>query len=244
MELKIGCCGFASGKKNYFKRFDLVEIQNTFYMLPKSETALKWRQDAPGDFQFSVKTWQLITHSPKSPTYRRANIIIEKDKQDRYGLFRPTDEVLNAWEKTLEICKILKAKIVVFQCPASFKPSKENIGNMRSFFSSIKRDSIAVAWEPRGEWSADVIRKICADFKLIHCVDPFKNMQVTKKKAYFRLHGQPPGKVMYNYRYTKDDLQLLKKKCAGFDEIHCLFNNINMYENALEFMDIMGIQPP
>ncbi|UCE39452.1 MAG: DUF72 domain-containing protein [Thermoplasmata archaeon] len=243
MELKIGCCGFARGRKNYHKKFDLVEVQNTFYMPPKSETARQWKMAAPPNFEFLVKAWQLITHSPKSPTYRRAKIMIEKDKQDRYGLFRPTKEVLDAWIKTLEICEVLKAKIVVFQCPASFRPTKENIKNMKVFFSSIERGAMDIAWEPRGDWPSDVILDICLDFKLIHCVDPFKDMPLTQQKAYFRLHGSPPGKTMYNYRYTKSDLQLLKKKCSGFDEVYCMFNNVFMYDNALEFMDIMGTQP-
>ena len=238
--IKIGCCGFARGMKNYFKKFGNVEVQQTFYQPPKPETARRWKLDAPKDFKFYVKAWQLITHTPRSPTYRRAKIFIEKGKEDRYGSFKPTKEVFNAWEETLIICEVLEAKIVVFQCPASFKPTKENIKNMKVFFSTLDRGDLILAWEPRGDWPEDKVKELCKDFRLIHCVDPFKDIPQTQETAYFRLHGSPPGKKMYNYRYSKKDLKTLKEKCSGFDLVYCMFNNMFMWENALEFMEMIS----
>jgi uncharacterized protein YecE (DUF72 family) len=242
MEIKIGCCGFSRGMENYFNRFGLVEVQHTFYKPPKSETARRWRLDAPEGFEFTLKAWQLITHTPKSPTYRKAGIIVEKGKEGKYGSFNPTKQVFDAWVETMKICEVLKAETVVFQCPASFKPTKENIANMKVFFSTINTPGFRYAWEPRGDWPMDVIKDLCRDFRLIHCVDPFKNVPLTMKTAYFRLHGSPPGKSMYNYRYSTKDLKLLLDKCAGFDEVYCMFNNIYMYENALEFQKMVKDQ--
>jgi uncharacterized protein YecE (DUF72 family) len=239
MDMRIGCCGFVRGMKNYFKRFDIVEVQQTFYQPPKIETVRRWRKNAPKNFEFCVKAWQLMTHTPKSPTYRRAKITIEKGKEDRYGSFKPTNKVFKAWEKILNICDTLNAKVVIFQCPASFKPTKENIENMKVFFSKIERHGLTMAWEPRGEWPENVIKKLCRDLELIHCVDPFKNKTITKNSAYFRLHGSPPGKMMYNYKYTKKDLNELRKKCSPFKEIYCMFNNLFMWDNSLEFMDMI-----
>jgi len=56
-EVKVGCCGFSGGMRNYFGHFRLVEVQQTFYKLPKLETALKWRSQAPADFEFTLKAW-------------------------------------------------------------------------------------------------------------------------------------------------------------------------------------------
>ncbi len=91
--VKIGCCGFPRGMKDYFSQFRLVEVQQTFYKMPKLETALRWRQQAPSDFEFTLKDWQLITHPPTSPTYRRAGIKIPPGGEERYGFFNPSDEV-------------------------------------------------------------------------------------------------------------------------------------------------------
>ncbi|MDP9171171.1 MAG: DUF72 domain-containing protein, partial [Acidobacteriota bacterium] len=67
----IGCCGWREAKAKYFERFGLVELQDTFYEPPSLALARKWRELAPPSFQFCMKAWQLITHTAKSPTYRR-----------------------------------------------------------------------------------------------------------------------------------------------------------------------------
>ncbi|MHC1567346.1 MAG: DUF72 domain-containing protein [Candidatus Syntropharchaeia archaeon] len=227
----IGCCGFPRGMKEYFRTFRVVEVQKTFYKPPKVETARKWRKNAPEDFEFCVKAWQLITHPPTSPTYAKAGIKIE-DK-DRYGYFKPTNEVFHAWEKTKEICEILDTKIVLFQTPPSFEQEKENISNLKEFFSSIS--GFRFAWEPRGRWDPDVLRETCAELNLIHCVDPFLSSQVYGNIAYFRLHGIGS----YRYRYNEEDLEKLKEMCKGKKIIYCLFNNVHMYEDALRFKEMM-----
>jgi uncharacterized protein YecE (DUF72 family) len=67
-QIKVGCCGFVVAQKKYFSLFDLIEIQQSFYQMPKIETAQKWHSAAPAGFQFTMKAWQLITHEPSSPT--------------------------------------------------------------------------------------------------------------------------------------------------------------------------------
>ena len=236
MDIKVGCCGFPGGMEKYFQRFELVEVQKTFYNPPKLSTAEKWRKKAPKEFEFSVKAWQLITHLPGSPTYRKAGVIPKGD----YGFFKPTEEVFDAWEKTREICAALKTKLVVFQCPPSFRPTKENIANMKDFFSSIERN-LKLAWEPRGEWEDEVIKGLCEELDLIHCVDPFaRSMARLGDTAYFRLHGlHKGGRIDYRYRYTKEDLRELLDKC-NLKRVYCLFNNFAMWENALEFKEMLG----
>ena len=234
MIVKVGCCGFPSGMKNYFKKFKLVEVQQTFYKPPKEETAKRWRDLAGKDFEFSLKAWQLITHDPKSPTYRKAGIKV--DKKDSYGFFRNTKEVFKAWDTTRNIAKVLNARVIVFQCPSSFKPTEENIANLRGFFSTIDREFI-YAWEPRGKWDNSLIRKLCDELDLVHCIDPFQNeLAVKKKVAYFRLHGK--GGRKYYYNYTEDDFNILLSKIGESEAelVYCLFNNIYMEKNALEFM--------
>jgi len=99
--IKVGCCGFSKARAEYFQHFSLVEVQRTFYKLPRLETCQRWRAEAPPAFEFTLKAWQLITHRPTSPTYRKAKLKV--DRPDRYGSFRPSDEVLGAWEDTLEV---------------------------------------------------------------------------------------------------------------------------------------------
>lgn len=227
---------------SYFKRFSLVEVQKTFYKPTKLETAQRWREKAPRDFVFALKAWQLITHPPTSPTYRKAGLKIEKP--EKYGFFRPTEEVFEAWEVTQDISRALKAEVIVFQCPASFKPTAENISNMLDFFNSIERGGVVLAWEPRGGWEDSLVRELCLNLDLVHCVDPFiSNLAVERDVSYLRLHGYE-GKRPYYHEYTSEELRNLLDKCLRLKSsmVYCLFNNLQMLKNAMEFKELLNYQ--
>ena len=231
-DIKVGCCGFIVSQAEYFRLYRLIEIQNTFYQLPRLGTAQKWRDSAPPRFEFTMKAWQLITHEPSSPTYRRANIKIESGKFERYGRFRPTSEVLEAWDRTAQFARTLGATIVLFQCPASFRPTKDNVTNMREFFGGIDRAGLRFAWEPRSVWPEGLVLQLCEELRLIHCVDPFKNKHLFGDVQYFRLHGITGNA----YRYSDDDLQRLKESVKR-RPTYVLFNNNWMKDDALRFME-------
>lgn len=233
MKPRVGCCGFAEAQKTYFAHFPLVEIQQTFYRPPVPQTAARWRRNAPEDFVFTLKAWQLITHEPTSPTYRRLSREIPATERERYGSFRPTAEVFAAWETTREIAGILLAPVVVFQCPASFVPSSAHIENLRAFFRGIERRGLALAWEPRGDWPPETVRELCDELDLLHCVDPFKAREVTGEPVYFRLHGISG----YRYRYSDEELRRIYERCAGRRGF-VLFNNLSMQEDAERFLQL------
>ena len=232
MSLNVGCCGFARSRAAYFARFSVVEVQQTFYKPPRLSTAQRWRSEAPPDFEFTMKAWQLITHEPSSPTYRRARLRLESPA-DHYGSFRPTDEVFAAWNRTCEIAQALRARIVLLQCPASFPPTGEHVQNLETFLRTIDRHGIQLAWEPRGKWPPDLVQEICERHDLIHAVDPFQASPTTTGMAYFRLHGR----TGYRYQYTDDDLDELLAWCRKFEKAYCLFNNITMWDDALRFLN-------
>ena len=235
--IKVGCCGFPISQKKYFENFNLVEIQKTFYQIPEEDTLIKWRKKAQKEFEFTLKAWQLITHPPSSPTYKRLKIELSDKEKKNYGFFKPTDEVFKAWEKTKKAAEILESKIIIFQCPSSFKQTDENIKNMENFFNSIKNDSFIMGWEVRGNWEEDVIIGICRNLKLIHVVDPFKEKKLYGDIAYWRLHGIGG----YRYRYTEEDfsklIQFIKNENSSL--IYILFNNVYMGEDALNFLKIL-----
>jgi uncharacterized protein YecE (DUF72 family) len=231
---RIGCCGFPGGRKGYFSQFQLVEVQQTFYKMPRLETAQRWRQEAPADFEFTLKAWQLITHPPASPTYRKADIKIPSGGEGHYGFFRPSDEVHQAWETTKKFAQTLEAKVILFQCPPSFKETPENIANMRRFFKSVKDSGYIFAWEPRGGWGEPTIKALCSELGLVHCVDPMEKESLYGEPGYLRLHGGP----RYRHQHTKEELEYLKGK-LGDKETYVLFNNLNMHRDALAFQRLM-----
>lgn len=234
--LFVGCCGWTEAQARYVRDFRTVELQSTFYEPPSPQVATRWRAQAPAEFRFCLKAWQLITHTPTSPTYRRLKSAVSATERDLYGSFRPTEQVWLAWQRTKQIAEILRAEVIVFQCPKSFLPTRENISNLSTFFRTIDRGHCAVAWEPRGEdWSAPLIRELCAENRLIHCVDPFQSAPAYGVSLYWRLHGN----AGYRYRYTDEDLTLLEAKLKAYAHLpgpkYVLFNNISSKDDALRF---------
>jgi uncharacterized protein YecE (DUF72 family) len=195
--------------------------------------AEKWRREAPGGFVFCLKAWQLITHEPSSPTYRRLKTPIAPGKRGAYGSFRPTAEVWAAWEHTSAIARALRAEVIVFQCPASFRQSAESRVNLAHFFGSIERQGRLLAWEPRGDWEPVVVRELCERLDLVHCVDPFVSEPLWGRAVYFRLHG---GKD-YRHQYSNQELGWLQERCARYQDrpVYVMFNNVYMKEDGLRF---------
>ena len=130
-EITVGICGFARSQASVFAQLRLLEAQTTFYRPVNRATAEAWRQRAPQEFEFTLKAWQLITHEPSSPTYRKARVDIPAEKAGRYGCFKPTEEVAEAWAVTNEIREALDAKVVVFQTPPRFKETSGYTANRR-----------------------------------------------------------------------------------------------------------------
>lgn len=83
--IRVGCCGFPRKQSLCWDALDAVEIQATFYKPPQPSTAQRWRAQAPAGFAFSLKAWQLITHEPSSPSYRRSGIEVRPEARGRYG---------------------------------------------------------------------------------------------------------------------------------------------------------------
>jgi uncharacterized protein YecE (DUF72 family) len=180
----------------------------------------------------------LATNHPHSikPDLPQVEIQAEPGRTRFSGVVPSTDQVTVAWERTAHIAQTLGAKVVLFQCPASFTAERENLLHLTLFFSNINREGLQLAWEPRGAWPLGLVAKICEDLKLLHCVDPI-NVDVSQINThYWRLHG----KDGYSYRYLEEDLVKLAElvhRCGerGNGPQYILFNNIWMKENARRF---------
>jgi uncharacterized protein YecE (DUF72 family) len=234
-KIKIGCCGFRIPQVEYTKVFSVVEIQHTFYQPPQLATLERWRKEAPADFEFTLKAWQLITHEARSPTYKRLRRKLTEQEREEAGFFKPTAIVKEAWEITLACAQALRAKQVLFQCPASFTPTAQNIANLENFFSSVDRQGLKFAWEPRGAWGNEVVSELCKALELWHVVDPFAASTVTPDKCYFRLHGRRGWRYQYEDVELEELAALLPKRKVSY----VFFNNVRMTEDAARFREMV-----
>jgi len=231
-------------RARYFREFNVVELQSTFYQLPKLSTAFRWREEAPTGFEFTVKAWQAITHPLLSPTWRRVKARPDLRDRAKYGLLRPTRQNFEAWDATLAICRSLGAKLCLVQSPPQFSHTAQNLRNLKEFFANIDRAGINIAWEPRGNWTEkpQEIRGICERFELVHCVDLLKRVPAHLADiGYFRLHGVGRKDTNYSYHYTGLDFSQLSERlrflaARGLSCAYMMFNNIAMFDDARRFL--------
>lgn len=235
-KIKIGTCGFRTNKTEYAEMLAAVEVQQTFYQPPQIKTLEKWRTEVAPAFEFTLKAWQLITHEAKSPTFKRLKRSLSDAEKNEAGYFKPSEIVREARDVTLACAAALQAKTVLFQCPASFKQTPENIKNLEKFFETIERSVLNFAWEPRGEWNSSVVKSICENLDLWHAVDPFAQASMTPTKCYYRLHGR----TGFRYQYEEDELTELAELLPEKQISYVFFNNRSMLEDALLFQTIIA----
>jgi uncharacterized protein YecE (DUF72 family) len=216
----------------YPRWFPVVEVQQTFYQ-PSSEAVMRrWRAGVPAGFEFTIKAWQLVTHGAASPTYRRLRRPLTAVERAGAGAFRRSAIVDEGWRTTVDCARILRASSILFQCPASFRPTDENVANMVSFFGRIDRPAgVRLLWEPRGAWPSDLVASVCEGCGLVHAVDPFVNTAVTRGVTYFRLHGITGSRHVY----TDGELLRLRDMLPNTGATYVLFNNIPRADDARRF---------
>ncbi|MCS6769525.1 MAG: DUF72 domain-containing protein [Candidatus Caldarchaeum sp.] len=241
----VGCCGWSvkGGKAAYFSKFPAVEVQETFYRLPRVETVKRWREQAPDEFVFCMKAWQAVSHPTTSPTWRRAGVD-PRQLKNKYGFLRPVEENFEAWDKSAEVAKALRARVVVVQTPASMPADDTAFKDAKQFFEYAAGSGFLVGWEPRGRVAArmDKVYEVCSSTGVIHITDLLRSKPATASRlVYTRLHGLGGREVNYSYRYSDEDLQRLFEAVGELDadEAFVMFNNISMADDAERFAQLL-----
>lgn len=235
MAVKVGLCGFTIGAAAYFETFGVLEVQQTFYEPPAARTLERWRAQAPPEFEFTMKAWQVITHASTSSTYRRMKTPLGERGKAEAGGFRVNDTTLAAWDTTATAARRLRATAILFQCPASFRATEENVEAMRRFFTTIERPlNVRFLWEPRGPWPDETIVSLCTDLALIHATDPFVRPSLTPALTYWRLHGNGSAYAAY----SDDELRQLHAWLPPSGDAYVMFNNIPRVNDAKRFLQL------
>jgi uncharacterized protein YecE (DUF72 family) len=232
-EVRVGLCGWTISMTRYVQHFPLVEVQHTFYEPPADAVLARWRTEVPGEFEFTMKAWQLVTHESGSPTYRRMKT---PPPRGEVGAFRTTAPVLAGWARTLECARVLRATAVLLQCPKSFRPTAVNVERMRHFLLTVERPEARLLWEPRGDWPVPLLTELCRDLDLVHVVDPMQTETVTPEQTYYRLHGT----TGMRHVHTDAELAELRDRVMDRPAPYVLFNNLPRVGDAERFLALLG----
>lgn len=186
----------------FSERFPAVEVNNTFYMLPKEETFVKWREQSADDFVFVVKAGRFITH-------------IRRLRDGR-------EPVRLMWGRVRRLGK--KLGPVLFQLPPNLKADPELLA---TFVKGLP-DSMRPAFEFRhASWETDEIHEVLdrAGCALVLADRPGWRARdvVTGGWSYVRFHQGTragPGYTRTKLRRWADRLAALEAK-----ETWVFFNN-------------------
>lgn len=233
----VGCCGTAGRSlQKYSKEFNALELQSTFYRIPKIETVKKWRNSVDKNFVFTIKAYQGITHPADSPTWRKYRYQIKNIKESEIGLLQDTVFVRESWDKTISVAKELGAEVVVVQLPPSFSFSEENMKRI----VELPCNEVKLAIEFRHKSWIERIQRVLNEISKVGAIvvwDPLKCGNLEQKTNYYRLHGMD-GFTNYKYFYSAEELRKLALHCFG-KEGYVFFNNLKMWENALMLKELI-----
>jgi uncharacterized protein YecE (DUF72 family) len=129
----------------YGERFRTVEINNTFYRMPKESVLEAWADEVPPDFKFILKAPQRITHIQRL-----------KNVDDSVSYL-------------LNVAATLQHRLgpLLFQLPPN---AKKDAGRLRDFLALLK-EPYRAAFEFRHEsWFDDEIFGLMRDHRVALCI--------------------------------------------------------------------------
>jgi uncharacterized protein YecE (DUF72 family) len=186
----------------YAGQFDTVEINNTFYRLPKAATFDSWREQAPDGFCYAVKLSRFGTHMKKL-----------KDPETWLGNF-------------MERAGRLEPHLgpILAQLPGMFKLNQERLSG---FFSAAPHNRRWAVEFRDPSWLRYPVFRILKDHGVALCFhDKIANHpeEITTDWIYIRFHG-----CVENGNYPAQDLRVAARKILkylrdGLD-VYAYFNN-------------------
>jgi len=209
----------------YAQHFDTVEVNNTFYHLPRAKTFENWYAKAPRSFVFTLKANRYITH------IRR----------------------LAASEETVERffagAVLLREKLgpVLYQLPPAFQKDLELLAG----FMKLTRKRAQGFFEFRHKsWYSQDTCDLLNEYGFGFCIHDLGGVAtpraITADVIYVRFHG-PGGRYSGNYPQSAlaDWAAWIKANAKEVTHVYAYFNNdINAYavENAKTLRKLLAEQ--
>lgn len=206
----------------YASQFNSVEINNSFYRLPREKTLDQWYQRVPGDFRFTLKGSRFITHRKKM------------------------NQVGGAVKTFYERAALLDDKLgcILWQLPAN---QHKDIEKLREFCGVLSRDFRNVIEFRHNSWFEEEVFAVMRQNGIIFCMlsapDGLSAQAVkTAGPVYIRFHGRDEW---YKHLYTSEELERWAGQLTALEPetIYAYFNNDNAAHaprNAAMLKDLLS----
>jgi len=189
----------------YAEHFDTVEINSSFYHLPRSPTCENWNKRVPEDFVYAMKASRFITHLKK------------------------LEDVEQALENFFEVIQPLGSKLgpVLFQLPPSLK---KDLSLLRNFLAILPGGYRFVFEFRNSDWYDDDLFSLLDDTGTAFCIHDLPGkaspVETTGSFAYVRFHG---AQQVYTSLYSDQELETWAGRLKNYAEkgldVYAYFNN-------------------
>lgn len=196
----------------YGSLFNSLEVNSSFYKVPKATTVQKWADDVPADFRFTYKIWQDITHQK--------------------NLFFKQDDVKHFME-VIDKAGTKKGCLLVQLPPGIRYSDSRQLENLLSTITLFDpRQSWKVAVEFRHpSWYREETADLLARYQMTMVVHDRKGSvspvpEPVQDFVYVRFHG-PEGdyKGSYTDQFLYEYAGYLKEWMVTGKDIYVYFNN-------------------
>lgn len=206
----------------YSSEFSTVELNNTFYRLPRADAVDRWRDQSPPHFVFAAKGSRFVTHMKR---------LLEPERGlGRY--FEPVGRLRH------------KLAVVLWQLPPRWKANPDRLD---AFLSAVPRE-VRHAFEFRDEsWYADEVCDVLGRHGAAFCEHDIISRpppRLTGDFRYVRFHGRT-GR--YSGRYGPAALAPRARDFARFarrGDVYVYFNNDTGGHAIADARDLMAMLPP
>ena len=210
----------------YAKHFDTVEVNMTFYRLPKREVVARWVAESPSDFLFAVKVSRYVTHIK------------------RLREVAPNLAIL--YDRIEPLLRSPKLGPLLWQLPPTFKRDDERLAAALDDLPPGQRHAVEFRHE---SWFAHDVMALLRERNVALVigdrpqVSAFQTHELTADFTFVRFHGGTHG-ANGNYSHTELDEWARRLDTWSREvDVFAYFNNDWLgyaIENALYLKERLG----
>jgi len=190
----------------YTRRFETVEVNATFYRLPKRQAVANWVETTPEGFLFAVKMSRYVTH-------------VRRLREVEEGVQR-------FYERIAPLARSPKLGPVLWQLPANFRRDDDRLA---AVLAHIPRGRHCFEFRHESWFAEEVYDLLRARGVALVIGDdprrPFQRYELTTDWTYVRFHAGSRGR---RGNYSESELEDWARRIERWrrgNEVYAYFNN-------------------